>query len=77
MFSSCISITEIANRYTPLAPRNYSPVNSINVQLDNLYFIVFTIPLGKYIHFFLILKIVFEEINKVVYLLHHKYKIKQ
>lgn len=50
---------------------------TFNVQLNNLYIIVFTIPLGKYIHFFLILKIVFEKINKVMHLLHHKYKIKQ
>jgi len=47
MFPSCIAITGVAN--TPLEPQNYSPVNRINVQLVNLYIIVFTIPLRKYI----------------------------
>lgn len=78
MFSSCIVIIRVANALLP--PHNYSPANSINVRLDNLYIIVFLISLRKYINdnfLFLILKIVFEKVSTLMHLLHHKYKIKQ
>jgi len=73
-----IAITGVtANALLPF--HSYSPVNRINVQLDNLYIIVFTISLRKYINsnILFILKNVLEKVYTVMHLLHHKYKIKQ